>query len=274
MWVIRSLWTEVFHRPRGSWKTPAWACRSGIVDLTCGSSTRIFFVLTSVSVRAVVQRNRISARDSHHTVRGGAAERAMFQLVPAAAGTHGPPHGRLVRVVCTSGTPLELSSEQAYVPAEQSASRQDPRFPAAHAYPCRPRDHRCASAQGAQSADRQPLGVSSQTCNGPVCPLRQPVRLLLFEGVLNRCCLHATACGVAPISTPPCVTGGGPAGTLSASLSSFRRTLQTSQVETHLLASGSASARRWGKPSSANGSSGGCVTSCGSGSAPSPQVAC
>ena len=56
---------------------------------------------------------------------------------------------------CTEG----VDSEQAHVPTEQPSAREDPRLPAAHAHPCRPRHHRHAARQGARS----PLGLATET---------------------------------------------------------------------------------------------------------------
>jgi ribonuclease P protein component len=49
--------------------------------------------------------------------------------------------------------PTWSSSEQAHVPAEQSAPREDAWFPAAHAYPGRPGGPRGSSAQGPRKAE-------------------------------------------------------------------------------------------------------------------------
>src|SRR6478752_5571500 len=49
------------------------------------------------------------------------------------------------------------SRDQAHLPAEQPASRQDPWLPSAHAYPCGPRDPRGPSPQGPRGA----LGLTS-----------------------------------------------------------------------------------------------------------------
>ncbi len=51
---------------------------------------------------------------------------------------------------------MECRREQAHVPAEQPPSCEDPRLPAAHAHPCRPRDPFGPSGKGS----RPPLGVS------------------------------------------------------------------------------------------------------------------
>jgi hypothetical protein len=53
--------------------------------------------------------------------------------------------------------------EQAYFPAEQPSSRQDARFPSAHAHPCRPLDPVCSPQQGPQAPrglTRRPVSLS------------------------------------------------------------------------------------------------------------------
>ena len=66
------------------------------------------------------------------------------------------------------------SREQAHLPAEQPPARQDPRLPAAHAHPCRPRDPRGASPQGPRGA----LGLTPPSVllrcapDAPRCRLR------------------------------------------------------------------------------------------------------
>jgi ribonuclease P protein component len=50
-------------------------------------------------------------------------------------------------------SPTWSSSEQAHVPAEQSAPREDAWFPAAHAHPGRPGGPRGSSAQGPRTAE-------------------------------------------------------------------------------------------------------------------------
>src|SRR3954453_14661628 len=49
------------------------------------------------------------------------------------------------------------SRDQAHLPAEQPAPRQDPWLPSAHAHPCRPRDPRGSPPQGPRGA----LGLTS-----------------------------------------------------------------------------------------------------------------
>src|SRR5690606_6864864 len=73
---------------------------------------------------------------------------------------------------------LEPSSEQAYVPAEQPAPCEGPRFPAAHADPCRPRDRRRPPQEGARQPDREPLTHGAAVDSGAGLPARQPVPFL------------------------------------------------------------------------------------------------
>jgi len=55
---------------------------------------------------------------------------------------------------------LEPPSEQAHLPAEQPASRQDPRLPAAHADPCRPGDPVDPPGQGPPQPVRLVTGAA------------------------------------------------------------------------------------------------------------------
>ena len=81
------------------------------------------------------------------------------------------------RPASTRGPPGSTSygdqREQAYFPAEQPSSRQDPRLPPAHAHPCRPRHPRCPSSQG-------------------------PLRALRLRP--RACCPRSTGCVTAPTS--------------------------------------------------------------------------
>jgi hypothetical protein len=68
---------------------------------------------------------------------------------------------------------MERDREQADLPTEQPPAGQDPRFPAAHAYPCRSRDPAGPSPEGPQRA----LGVKPDSCVASCSSSAVPVGL-------------------------------------------------------------------------------------------------
>jgi hypothetical protein len=105
-------------------------------------------------------------------------------------------------LTCCTDSILEPSSEQAHVPAEQSPSCEDPRFPAAHAHSCRP-GHPCRPPPEGPSG---PFGLTPP--GTPDFPCFRP----------------RTVCDSAPTLPPPCGTVGVLVGHSSSSTS--RRPIQ------------------------------------------------
>src|SRR5215213_7613337 len=93
-----------------------------------------------------------------------------------------------VRLVAFRTTTLEFSREQADVPAEQPAPREDARLSRAHADPCRSGDHLGAPAQGS----------------------RRTLRLIFRRR--TGCFPPRTGCAVAATSMLPCARAVVPVG--------------------------------------------------------------
>ena len=84
-----------------------------------------------------------------------------------ASGPSGAPRAPARRRVGTADVPVVgVPREQAHVPAEQPPSVQDPRLPAADAYPRGPGDHRRPSAQGSREALRLRCCPRRHACAG------------------------------------------------------------------------------------------------------------
>jgi ribonuclease P protein component len=90
----------------------------------------------------------------------------------AAAGyAGGPPAGSADQV---QPQPSETTREQENLPAEQPSAAQDPRFPPADAYACRPRDPRRSPSQG----PRSPRGLSTSDLPRPATEFPRPAAVL------------------------------------------------------------------------------------------------
>ena len=107
-------------------------CRCGRYADSAMTGDRGFVDMSLVSLSTIVVDGRCCRTDQH----------AAWRLAPTQ-------HGLIARQPKIWELALR---EQAYVPAEQPPSCQDPRVPPAHAHPRRPRHSRRSSAQGPHAA--------------------------------------------------------------------------------------------------------------------------